>query len=534
MKLWGPVTRELGVLAIAASIAGAGSIAGVLSTEIPLIGSLNGTATVAGTLEAPSARVAAGYAVQRPHRRPAPRRHQPLVWGSTYRIEGATAAALEGSITGTATVTGSMEVPGVPTLLQQRRITIRRSLRPPRTRLRFSFSERSWGPIEAGNPPNTGSITGTSTIAGDLTTAIPLAGDLRGLFPTISPARRASTHRRVWTQPSRQQPAIAGALTTEIPLSGALAGTATVQAPLSTALSLVGSVAGTATATGTTLDVDRTLEAAILGSSTATADGLTGNAAELEASLQGQASIVASLTTAIPLDAATSAQATVAAVLSTDILCVGSLAGQGTITGSLTTDVTFAGTVSGTATASGSLSTEIPCTAVIAGTATAAGELSTEIPLSASINGTSTATAVAEIAFDGAASGASTATASTLDTAIPLSGSCAGTATLAGELSISVDLVGSLTGQGSATASTLATAIPLLGSLAGEATCDGTVTSAAVIVGAGIDLTLPIANNVVLRPDPLSESVTVPCAEPQEAVTLTVACADAVAVTVEV
>ena len=494
-------------LPLSAGVTAAASTIADLTTAIPIEASLTAAASANGELTTGAAQTVLSprYRVFRHRPSVVPHRHAGLAWGSAQRTSP-TAAALESAVTGSATVSAALStaIPcagsvtgqgtvsadltgGTPTTARVVRYRIVRSHRqPPRTG-QGGTSERSWGAIEAGNPPLASAVTGTGTATGAFTTAIPLTGNLRPAFLTLSPARRVSTHRLVWTQPSRQQPPTVAALTTSIAMVGALTGQATVSAPFTTTIAFMGSVAGTGTADGAPLDIGRPLEGATGGTSTATADGLTGNAAALVAAVQGETTIVASLTTSIPLNGAVAASAVAAGAFSTAIPYGGSLTGQGTISGALDTAIPLTASVTGAGTSAGIFTTTIAYAAVITGTASATGDFSTAIPLIASGAGAATVFAELEIAVHGTAAGTSTASASTLDTAITVVASSAGT---------------------SATAAVLSTAAPLAGAAQGTATVTGSLTFPTLALAGSLNGT-STATAITAQPVPASRTVTI-------------------------
>lgn len=321
-----------------------------------------------------------------------------------------------------------------------------------------------------------GSVSGSATSTGALTSGISLAATLSG----------ATT--------------VAGALTSAIRLAASASGAATVAGALSTAIPLAATVAGSATASAS-LTVANAVAGDAAGS--AAVSGALTTVIPLTVAASGSATAAGALTTQIPLSAATAGASVLSAALSTAIPLAGQVSGAPSISGDLAVSAAFTGDIAGTSSASATLSTSVQLAAALTGTSSASGTISAGVSLAGNISGAPTVTAelATGIRLAGAPAGAASASGA-LDTAVRLRADVVAQGVVSSALSASIRLLADAAAgaevRGDLTASirlavAVAVGTELSGALSSTGTAlDGDVSAGAVLVGA-LGTSIPLA-----------------------------------------
>lgn len=191
-----------------------------------------------------------------------------------------------------------------------------------------TWSTDSSDPFPATGAELAAAVTGSGSVSGAITTAIPLAGALAGAGSVVGAFAASGAE-----------------------LAGPIAGASAISADLTTAITAAGALAGSATVSATLTGAAAALSAAVSGAGAAVGDLSTGVA--LVGSLTGTSTASAGLEAgAATLAGALTCSSSTAAELTSWISLAGSLAGATSTTSSLSTGIELAGALVGSSSAS--------------------------------------------------------------------------------------------------------------------------------------------------------------------------------------
>jgi hypothetical protein len=483
VKSWGPIA-VLAVTAIelAAAVTCTATPSAALTTEITMAASVSGAATVSGTFQSEAAALEASVTntatvnatldvvgqigpsyriVSRPGRSPRPivRSHRVLRWGAKVETQVAT-GDIAASVTASASTTGALSsgADDRPWLRQYRQIRSARS-RPGKARVRWAQTETTWGAV----------LDQTSSTV-----------ESPGLAPSLRTVNKAFHGRRWGPRGGNALPLGSTSEPCQVFTSGGLTTQITPAAAVACAVTVSG---------------DLTSSVGLSTSAPCIASTLAGLSTQITAaaSVSCAASTTGDLSTAIRFAAVVDGSVTTSGDLTATDSFLADVALEATVAGDLTTEIAPAAVVQGVVTSSGALTTVIACAAAPTVTASGTAALSTEI------------TPAAVVACN---------------------------VTAAGDLTTTVGLTTSVFTETTATGS-----LSVVPALNASVSCVGTVsadlTVEAIIRVTPITFTLSLHDVVYRIVDAQADSLEIACADTQENVDIALKCADAVTVTVE-